>query len=349
MAETGPYYLVLLLAAIPALTTSKGKPGLGWYYFLLFLLLFVGLRFQVGSDWKGYLQIADEMANLKFSELFEYPEFLYYFVVWSSVDLGLGIYGANVVTTLIFLLGLLKFCKMQHNRWLALMSSLPFLVIVIGMSANRQAAAIGVTLYLLAVWRSSSLIKKILLISIGTLFHTSAVIFLLMFVIDGKISVVRKVLISASLLAVAMYLLADAGTSARYEKSYIEGRDIFQAAGALQQIFINAFPAFFIISFRRRLKKIIPEFSVIFSMSLLALILIPIGIVFSVAAARLSFYLFPVSIACLSALPELFGEKRSESLARYLIILYGFASLALWLNFANHAYNHKPYSNLLFG
>lgn len=346
MMQTAPYFFALLLACIPALL--GGRPyRLAWVYYYCFLLLFVGLRHQVGSDWHGYLLIADQMKGLPFKALLDYPEFLYYLAVWISVDMGWGIYAANLLTTAIFLFGVFSFCAKQKNPWLCLVVSIPFLVIVVGMSANRQAAAIGLTLLLMAEWRTSKIPFRVLIIVLATLFHTSAVFLAILFVVDSRISVSRKILVSIAIGFIVLYFLGDSDSVERYSSSYVQGRGEFQAAGALQQILLNALPGGLFLLLYGRYRTVVSEYHFVRALALFSILLVPLAFVFSVAASRLSFYLFPVSLVALSCFPSLFSGRSVKLLIRYMVVLHSFVVLYVWLNYANHAYNHKPYSNLL--
>lgn len=349
MMGAAPYYFVMLLALLPVLTNDRRRPSFGWWGYFAILLVFVGLRYHVGSDWSGYLMIFEDTKEISFQDILEKTEPLFYFIFWLSAKLDLGIYGANVVTTLIFLWGLFHYCEKQPSRWLAVASAVPFLVIVIGMSANRQAAAIGVTLYLLSSWRTNSIRKNLLLISVATLIHNSAIVFAALFIFDGRLSSSKKYVISVALIGISVYIFGGSATTARYVGSYIEGREIFKASGALQQILLNAVPGIFVVVLRRRLKRVVPDFGFVYTMALLSIALVPAAFVISVAASRLSFYIFPVSISFLAAIPEIFLERDVKLAIRYFVMVYALATLFIWLNYATHAYNHIPYGNILLG
>ncbi len=349
MFDTAPYYLVLLLAAIPALTDKIKKPGLGWIGFFILLLIFVGFRYEVGGDWYGYLIIADEWRNAEFSELYGRAESGFYFLVWLSDHLGLDIYGANVITTAIFLYGVFKYCGKQLNPWLAIFTSLPFLVIVIGMSANRQAAAIGITLLALADWKESAIVKKIILICFAALFHTSAIVFLVFVVADSRMSIVRKIAASTLVLVIAVFIFHPDESISRYQSSYIDARDINVSYGALQQLLLNVLPAlvFLFMSMRSQSFRMkVPLWNVIMVMSIMSIILVPMSFMYSTAAARISFYLFPISISFFASLPEMF-DVSTKYIVKSFVVFYGFLVLGLWLNFANTAFRHIPYNNVL--
>lgn len=349
MFDTAPYYIVLLIAAIPALTDRVKKPALGWICFFVLLLVFVGLRYEVGGDWISYLIIADNWRYVEFSELFERAESGFYFLVWLSDRLGLDIYGANVITTALFLYGVFKYCGKQLNPWLAIFTSLPFLVIVIGMSANRQAAAIGITLVVLADWKESAVIKKIILICAAAMFHTSSIVFLLFVVADSQMSFFKKVAASTVILITVALFFNPGESIVRYQSTYVEARDINVSYGALQQLLLNVLPAlaFMFISMRsRRFRMKVPHWNIILAMSIMSIVLVPMAFTYSTAAARISFYLFPISIAFFASLPEMFAVS-TKDIVKFFVVCYGFMVLGLWLNFANTAFRHIPYNNVL--
>lgn len=350
MFDTAPYYLVMLMAAIPALTHQHKKPSIGWACYFIVLLWFVGLRYEVGADWVNYLMLGDQAMEQQFAELFEHAEVGFNFLLWASMHLGLDIYGVNVVTTALFLYGLFKYCQKQLNPWLAIFTALPFLVIVIAMSANRQAAAIGVTLLVMAGWSESGLIKKLTLIFIAAMFHTSAAIFVLFVILDSKVSLFKKLILSTGLFMVIVNFLTSSKTVGRYQSSYISDTAVNVSYGALQQIMLNALPAIVLLLMslsRPQIKSKMPHWNIIFAMSILAIVLVPISLTYSLAAARISFYLFPVSIAFLATLPDTFLGS-SKKTAKSWVICYGFLVMVLWLNFANTAFAHIPYNNALF-
>lgn len=348
MFDTVPYYVVLLMAAAPALTDRFKRPSAGWSAFAFVLLLFIGLRYEVGADWDGYNIILESMLNLSFDELLKHGEFAYYSIAWASAHMGFDIYGANLVTTSIFLYGLFRYCKILPNPWLALFSALPFLVIVVAMSANRQAAAIGVTLLVMAIWDNSSSIKRMLLVVVASAFHSSAIVFGVFVVLNSRLAIWKKFLLSSSFFTVALIYMAGGTAADRYDQTYVEGKDINVSSGAMQQILLVAIPAVIFLAmyaWNRNFRRKISHGNVLFFMSILSVALIPMGLTYSVAAARISYYMFPVLIAVMATLPEALSAKSS---VKFLVVIYGFLTLGLWLSFANTSFKWLPYNNILF-
>lgn len=348
MFDTAAYYVVLLMAAIPALTDRIKKPSEGWALYGFVLLIFVGLRHDVGADWWGYNIILESLSTQSFGEMLEHGELAFNSIVWASAHMGLDIYGANLVTTGIFLYGLFKYCKTLPNPWLALFSSVPFLVIVVAMSANRQAAAIGVTLLALGLWDHISTVKKLVLIFLAAAFHTSAVIFGVFVVLNSKIAMWKKAVFSAAFFFAAISLVSGSRITDRYEQSYVERSSDYIAAGAMQQIMLVVIPAVVFLGlgiWNRNFRSKLPDWDMLFIMSLVSLALIPMAVTYSVIAMRISYFLFPVTLAVLSAMPEVLPAKNAVKL---LVVFYGFLTLGVWLNYANTVSLWLPYNNFLF-
>ncbi|GAB3770572.1 EpsG family protein [Ramlibacter monticola] len=347
MTETLPYFLMLCVAAVPALIQQSRSPRVGWVLIFVILVLFVGLRYRVGSDWEGYVQLAQRLDGEPLANALVLGDPLFFVILWASVEAGFGVYGANLVTTAIFLYGVFCYCRRMPSPWLALYSALPFLVIVVGMSANRQAAAVGVTLYLLATWEKSSTPVRLAIIAVAASLHSSAAIFLLLFVLEARVSRAKKVIAGITAFGVLGYYVSESQSFSRYAVTYIGDTEINHAAGATQHILLNAIPALVLLLSGRKLWKLIPQWNFTVAMALASLVLLVIGMEFSVAASRLSFYLYPVSLCVLSTIPEMGNTAEMKTLLRWVVVVYGAVMLAGWLTFANHAYNHKPYSNVL--
>ena len=70
------YYIPLILLAL--LSTFENlnkfkiliKSSFFYYLFALLLILFLGLRFEIGCDWDQYLQMFEKYSTMTFKEMF---------------------------------------------------------------------------------------------------------------------------------------------------------------------------------------------------------------------------------------------------------------------------------------
>ncbi|WP_345967760.1 EpsG family protein, partial [Pseudothermotoga sp.] len=113
------------------------------------LLIFIGLRHEVGGDWFAYLRWYQnvESRGLSFSlESFILSDWGYNFLNWLVSKLRLGIYGVNTACAFIFLLGLFSFLDYlgsDRDFYLGLLISYPYLIMVVANGYTRQSVAIG--------------------------------------------------------------------------------------------------------------------------------------------------------------------------------------------------------------
>lgn len=343
-----PYIIVSAVIAFAALIFPQKRPNpIAWLATYVMLLIFVGLRHKVGMDWNNYLLMIQRIEPGSLMDSFTYAEPAYATLVWVSARLDAGIYGANFLGTAIFLFGLFAYARTTPLPWLALVVAMPMLVIVVAMSANRQAVAIGVLLLLASDWRNSSSLRRVLLILFAAMFHFSAAFFMIYVAFDLKLKRSYKIILSFFTVSVMIGFLEYSGSIDRYDKSYISGQnEMTYSSGAILHVLFNGLPAVLLFmpkSFRNRLfPSILHQ-----QMALTALFLIPMALVFSAAAGRMTLYLFPVSMYVFSALPSIFESNFSRGMMRSFLGIFFVFVAWFWLAYANSSVGHIPYFNII--
>jgi len=343
-------YLVLFaIAGLPALFYWKKPKRLVWAMAWVLFVLFIGLRHEVGGDWVGYLLITERISQGSLLDATKDQEFLYSLLTWCSTKVGTGVYGANLVGAMIFCTGLFAFCARLPHRWLALAAATPFLVVVAVMSANRQGMAIGIILFLMAGWRNTSLIKRSAGILVAGLFHTSALILLVLAVADLRISRTRKALLVLVTTSACLFLMSQSDDSwHRYTTIYVDQSDGAYSAGAIFHLILNLAPAFVMLGSQQRWAAVTEEWPLLRQLCWMAIALLVLSPFFTVAVGRMSLYLFPISIVFFAYLPVFFRKGVGRALVRVGSVGAQAGVLATWLLFANTAHTYRPYQNALF-
>lgn len=341
-----PYIAVTcFVASMAFLFPARRVQPLPWLFAFTVLLVFVGLRHHVGMDWNNYLIMIERSAHGTIVEATNYSEPLYAAMLWSSGKLGLGVYGSNLFGTLIFLLGLFSYARTTPSPWFALLVAMPILVIVVAMSANRQAAAIGMLLWAIARWDTSSLARRVIYIGIATMFHASAIMFLVFTVADLHIRARYKVILSGIFMAAIFAYLSSTGIGGYYDALYGAGQTKYtRSSGALYHVMLNGGPALIYFLLRRSRTILLPN-DLHRNMAVLAVILIPASFVASAASGRIGLYLFPVSMYVLTAIPYLIKRNDLRILYRLGLTLFFIFVAIFWLGFSNSGHAHLPYRN----
>ena len=146
--------------------------------FLLFLLTFIGLRYEVGVDWFAYNSIYAQIGNLNLYEVLKWDySVLYYFINWFGFNLNLNIWFVNLICSFFFVLGIFYAMKSSPYPWLILVISFPYTILAFSMNYTRQSAAFGLVLIALYFLFKKKKFKLTFFIFLSSQFHISTLLF----------------------------------------------------------------------------------------------------------------------------------------------------------------------------
>lgn len=343
------YLLFFCVAGLPALFHFRRKQAGLWAMAWLVYVLFLGLRHEVGGDWTGYLIITETISNSTLQESMAYQEPLYALITWASTRLGFGVYGSNLFGAVVFCTGLFAFCARLPNRWLALAAATPFLVIVAVMSGNRQGMAIGVLLFVMSRWKEWGLAKRALGTLLAGMFHSSAILLLVLTILDLKINRAVKFMAVVALTILAIWLVSRSDAVwYRYTTIYRNQSHGAYSPGAIQHLSLNLVPAVLMLLSQKSWQKLPVDWGLLKPLCWMAVGLLALVPFFTVAVGRMSLYLFPVSISFIATFPSLVQRAEGRALIRLISVTALGGVLAVWLAFANTAFTYHPYQNALF-
>ena len=123
---------------------------------------------------------------------------------------GGGFYSLNFVSSLLFVIPLLKFCSNLSRPYLAVLISYPYLITVIGLGTIRQSIAIAFLLICINQLKKYKFLNFYILNFFSILFHYSSSIFLFLpFLIDlkkrGNLKLFRNLLYVIFLIFIVFY------------------------------------------------------------------------------------------------------------------------------------------------
>lgn len=345
-----PYFIVAGCIAFMALISPAHRVHyFTWGAAFLTLLVFVGLRHKVGMDWNNYLIITERIGTDTLANaLSDRTEPGFALLTWASTQLNMGVYGVNFVGSGVFLFGLFKYAKRTPYPWIALLTALPMLIVVVSMSASRQIIAIGIILLLVANFEDLSIFKRTIYVLIASTFHQSAILFLSLIIVRLKIRLWIKIALSLVFFAAALVVLDLSGYAEYYDDLYITGQTAATTSeGALLHVLYNAGPAtaaLLLKPIRIEMWRISP---ITVIMALGAIALVPLSLVFSTASSRVSMYFYPVAMLAFSLVPSIIATSNDKAITKYLIALFFPAVLWLWLTLSNSGHAYIPYGNVL--
>lgn len=310
-----------------------------------FLIFIIGFREHVGFDWNNYLRIFDNNEAKDVISVLLSVEPGYGLVNWVSAQFGWYIYGVNFICGVVFMAGLMAFALRQPSFWRTLALAMPVLIIGVGMSATRQAVAIGFLLLALNAFQDRRLFRFIFWVALAVTFHRSSFIFILMApLLSGRIRLWHLAIAGLAFFLISVFLTGEA--TSYYTDSYVNSE--ITASGAIPRVALNVLAAGLFFYFRRAWAERYDD-THMFTITCGAMLLMLPGM-FNASAAvdRMEMYLLPVQCAVMARIPQFFrsGVLRTQvSLA--IFVLYG-AVLAVWLNFSPFTkLAWIPYQNIL--
>jgi hypothetical protein len=307
--------------------------------------LMIGLRYDVGGDWGNYIRNFEylRLMRLELAEVLRQPDPGYELLSWLAIRFELGIWAVNLFCGIVFSIGLVAFARRQPDPLLALVVAVPYLIVVVAMGYSRQAVAIGFALLALNALRDNAMLRFILWIAAAGTFHGSAVVLILV----GLVANVQNWRYSILLGLPAAWFLFDSLLEDRVERfteNYLEAG--MASEGAFVRIVMCALPAVIFLVWRRRFGLAVIEDRLWTILALLSLA--ALGALFvlpsSTVVDRLALYLIPIQLFVLARLPGLLARGAAHYRTYAIgIVAYSAAIMAVWLNFATHAYAWVPY------
>ena len=177
------YYLLISLPIISIFFYHKSYRVLEettWILLFFILLFFLGFRNNIGGDWFDYKYIFE---HTNFSDLNGIKRInLFYFIIFFFNYLNVkSIYFFNFLFSLIYLIALFKLCNQFKYKWMSLLSTMPYLTLIVSTGYVKQTLSISFVLIALSIFIKNDNPKKTFLyLFLGFLSHiSSAYLFIL--------------------------------------------------------------------------------------------------------------------------------------------------------------------------
>lgn len=343
-----PYWIMYSIPAFAALSAgrrTKNLPWIPWLCLGLFFTLCIGFRFHVGGDWRSYLIMYQREIGSAYTASIAHGDLGYIMLNRLVAHLGWGIYGVNLACGLIFISGLIVFCRTLFRPWLAFTVAVPYLIVVVAMGYTRQGVALGLIFWALTYLEKGKFLQYVVFIIVATLFHKTAVIMIPLGIFLYRQGWIVRI-IAVALISFGLWDALMAQDAERLWNVYVERRMISQ--GAQIRVAMNFVAAVFLLLNWKQWKKTYPNALLWLWMALAAIACIFLVGYATTAVDRIALYLTPLQVVVFARLPYLARNKlHPDTMVRSLLAGYGVVFF-VWLNYAAHARYWVPYQNILF-
>lgn len=316
-------------------------------YFLLFL--FVAFRYEVGCDWPTYREWYANFGEVGLGMELTFMNPTYWGIMKAMKSLDFSFPWLNVIYASIFFTTSWIFIRRQPDPLAVIILMFPLLIMNMPMSALRQAAAIGIIMVAYLAFIDKKLTKYIVLTILATLFHSSALIFVVLIpFVKGEVD--YKKLVTGGLLAlpgIIALALSDLGQLAALR--YVDTG--YEAYGAIYRVGLLAISSLiFLLFFRKQwLKKYPKEYSLMMVGSTMMLVCFLSLSVSTIIGDRFAYYLIPLQAAFFARIPymEIKNWKSLWVATPYAMNLALFSVWILLSGFFQTCY--LPYNTWILG
>lgn len=335
------------------MTLRQRESGPALLFTWIFLCWFMGMRYYVGCDFGAYLIRYKYLLNSFSGSIWHV--FLEEEAGYQVITLGLKLSGAPYMMVILTFSIIIASCfvyfaaRFKHSMMIiALM--FPVLILQLGMSGIRQATAVGFLMLAGLAFRDKKRLQTAGWIIVGSLFHSSVILFLPMAIYAGrKINLLRLVIGLLLMSPVVLVLLGERADV--YADRYIN--DTFgeiESGGAYIRYILNFIPALFFVLYHRKVEQAYPaSYPLLLLFTILTFAILPIGLLNTVALHRLNYYVMPFQVVNFVFLSHVIFARKDAVIARLLpAVVYGFYSVS-WFMTSRHAdVCYTPYQNYLF-
>lgn len=344
-----PFWMMFVVAALGVAIPFRlpgGQARLMWALVGLLFAVMMGFRHEVGADWFIYVPMFQDTAVRSFGEVLSLSDPGYFALNWLVAQADGSVYWVNFVCALVLAWGTVVFCRRQPNPWLALLAAVPYMLIVVGMGYTRQSVALGFALVGLAALADGRVRAFVIAVSIGALFHKSAVLLLPIAALAASRNRLLTGFFVLTTTVLVYYLLLRDSTEALWT-NYVEAD--MQSEGGAIRVAMNAVPAVLLMVFRHRLEPDAQQRKLWLWVAVLALACVPLVGMASTAVDRVALYLIPLQLVVFSRLPRLAATTSGRTSLVLGIVFFYAAVQLVWLNFATHASYWVPYHFMPIG
>lgn len=339
-----PYLLMLTTVSAPALVAPR-RVGVSLLAVAVLFALMIGFRFQVGPDWDSYIHMYNAEGRLNVLADLTEEEIGFKLLMLFANTIGGGIILVNVISGFVFTFGVFSFARRCLEPFIAAAIATPYLVIVVSMSATRQALSIGIILYLLSSWKNKRTFSRILYILSASLFHFSAFFFIIFVALGSRLPSGARFLATTGLLLASFPFVMTASRVDVYEERYLGSATT--AEGALMHVALVALPALAYLLARSRWRERLGTSPLLDNLAVVAVALLPATLFVPIPADRMSLYFWPVAMYVGSGWPALIDNPIARMGFRIFVSVICYVLLVGWLVFANHSKAYLPYQNYL--
>ena len=345
------YNLLFLIPLSFWLLNKRNNKLENFYFIFLFLYYFIiiGLRHNIGNDWHSYEQSFYNYYNPEMHDNVMTANYFFDFI--SNPNLYFGSFEAyNLITSLIFVLGIFIFSYHQQDKIFAITLCYPYLILFVGMGYIRQSLSISLFLIAITLIYKKKSFFGIFFILLALLTHKMVIIPCLIFLLSIKFTNYKSIIaLSFAFIPLVFILFFFTGYAEHMVHFYMTKANYFTSHGVSSRIILAIFPAL-LLFYKRDVAYIFNKFESRFfkTSAYFLIVLIPASFFFSTAVDRVLIFtsLSYVYIYAFSNV-SFYASNNLKIFLQPAILMLLIVYLNTWMLFSEYRFFWLPYENLI--
>tara|TARA_B100001057_G_C22868005_1_gene957468 strand:+ start:567 stop:1604 length:1038 start_codon:yes stop_codon:yes gene_type:complete len=336
------FHLPLLLIYFEIKKKLIFKDFINLYF--LFLIIFVGFRYEVGGDFYSSSMSMLPLLNLK--DIFSTLTILNSLLLYISKISGLDIFLYNIIAAILFFLCFYKFIEKFEYKAHNFLIAFPVIFIILAMGFTKQSIAFSFILIGLLYYKNNNYLNTIIYFIIATLFHMSSLIIFIIFIYKIKIILRKYLLIIIPFFIFAFYL---------YYEVFVVYYNIWMvydarptSVGALFRCLINIPPIIIYLFIRKKILEKNLNYKFLDIIIIIQIIFIFLALLTNLSGLvdRMNILLSFTHIIIYSLAFEIIKKYYLEI---FIFIYFKYLTiLIVWLFLSDNSFAWLPYKNILF-
>ncbi len=312
--------------------------------YFLFLIIFVGFRYEVGGDF--YSSSMSMLPLFSFKDIFSTLTILNSLLLYISKISTLDIFLYNITAAILFFLCFYKFIKTYEYKTHNFFIAFPVIFLILVMGFTKQSIAYSLISIGLLHFKDNNYFKTIIYFILSTLFHMSSLIIFLIFIYKIKIIIKKYYLIIIPFFLFVFSIYYEVFLVYYNVWMVYEARPV--SAGSLFRCIINIPPIIIYLLLRKKILEKNANYNFLDIIIILQIIFIIITVSTNLSALidRFNIMLSFTQIIIYSLAFEIKKKYFFEIFA--LIYVKYLSILILWLFLSDNSFAWLPYKNILF-
>jgi hypothetical protein len=347
-----PYYTIFLIPVLFAIFYVNKKNNINIFFWIinsLLLFVFIGFRYGI-NDWFLYESMFENIhrtnnineAIKKIGQGDIGFILLNYFVK----SLGFEFQFLNIIIATFCIFCLTKFAYREENPWLVIVISIPIVIIIIFMGFVRQGIAFSFLLLGFLYLIEKKIIKFAITVFLATLFHKSALFFIIFLISKYEFKNIWKIIIIIFfiLIFVLLYIFLKRDVFHIYFYYYLGfGKEEFGYFGAYSRIFLNLLPSIIFLIKPKFFSSNSIELRLLFFLSISVILLCFLVTVQTLFIDRINYYFVILQLVIYSRIYTKINSQKLKKIYALMLSLYSILITLIWFSFGKTSHAWLPY------